>query len=394
MKMRHLSDRISAITILTLACCSLVIGYILLFSGCAKDDSPGKKDLDTEAIDKIFSGFTPEYNLTDEGTTLLGHSACVMAAGYEPWKAFNGMADSLGDEVITNNSLFRVGSSTKMFTATLVLQLYEEGLIGLDTPFNHYLGFDEESFPTIGEFSNVTIRHLLSHRSGIPRISSTTFFDHYYYTDPITQLERMKFLFTDGHPEFEPGTEYGYRNSNFNILGLVIERVSGKQYHEVLQERITIPLGLENTFLLDYDITPEDPRFAHGYTQGFEGTMYHGSQAWAGGGLVSTPADLAVFMKSLVAGDLFLQPSTFSMMVTPVAGSNYGFGIFLTQTSEGQAYGHGGAIFGYNTRLEYFPEVEAVVVSTMSFTGYDFIVVNWYDDFCYPVIREVRRAGR
>ncbi len=97
-------------------------------------------------------------------------------------------------------------------------------------------------------------------------------------------------------------------------------------------------------------------------------------------------------MLALVNGELFDDYSTFELMSTPVSGGHYGLGLFITQTPRGIAYGHSGAIFGYNTRFEYFPDVQAVVISTMNFNGYDFMVSNWYDDYCYPVIDEIIRA--
>ena len=107
---------------------------------------------------------------------------------------------------------------------------------------------------------------------------------------------------------------------------------------------------------------------------------------------MSTARDLSVLMEALVDGDLFQHQSTFDLMVSPEEGGHYGFGMFVSQTQEGLAYGHGGGVFGYNTRMEHFPDPGVTVVSTMSFNGYDFMVTNWYDDFCFRVVQEVRRA--
>jgi D-alanyl-D-alanine carboxypeptidase len=203
----------------------------------------------------------------------------------------------------------------------------------------------------------------------------------------------MHFLFTEGHPEFIPGSEYAYRNSNFNILGLIVEKVTGNPYPHELNERILKPAELVNTYMLNYGIEAEDERIAHGYTQEFDGIDYHTSQPWAAGGLLSTASDLSLFMSSLMQGGLFEKSTTLKLMLTPVEGGHYGLGIFVTQSMEGTMYGHSGAIFGYNTRVEYFTEINSTIVSCMSFNGYDFMVVNWYDDFCYPIVREIRIAN-
>ena len=366
-----------------------IIILISLLQGCSKNDDNVP---DNQVFQNLFDGFDPVYNYSSEETEMLGHASCIAADGFTTWYSYSGVSDSLGSEAIKSNSMFRIASATKMFTSVMILQLWERGLIDLDTPFNNYLDLDTEEYPKIDKFRNATVRHLLSHRSGLCNISSTTFFDDYFYTDAITQDIRMKYLFTDCDPEFTPGTLYSYRNSNFNVLGLIIEKVTGKSYQEVLEDEICTPLNMSNTFLLDFGITGDDNNVVHGYTMGFDGTDYHGSQAWAAGGILSTVHDLYLFMHALVNGDLFQDYSTFELMSTPVDGGHYGLGLFINQTPKGILYGHSGAIFGYNTRLEYSLDVQAIIISSMNFYGYDFMVTNWYDEYCYPVIDEINKA--
>ena len=166
----------------------------------------------------------------------------------------------------------------------------------------------------------------------------------------------------------------------------------GLPYHQVLEQSVFTPAGLINTYLLDYGVSGQDPRMAHGYFRTFDGADYHGSHAWSSGGLVSNLRDLSTFMRALVAGEIFLQPSTFDLMVSPPDGDHYGLGMFVSQFPGGLSWGHGGGVFGYNSRMEYFPDLDALVISSMTSHGYDFMITNWYDDFLFPIIEEVRRV--
>jgi CubicO group peptidase (beta-lactamase class C family) len=372
---------------------SIFLVFFLVSYGCSDGRSgPRLPVLHEDFFDSLFIGFSPRYNYTEGETRVLAHIARVSPSGMRSWQRSMGVTDSLNTRLINQSSVFRVGSITKVFTATMILQLWEEGLVDLDAPFNDYLGLDEATHKTIPEFAGVTVRHLLSHRSGIPRISSTSFFDVYGYEAPVTQSERMRFLFTEGEPEFAPGSQYAYRNSNFNILGLIIEKVTGTSYENVLRDRICSPLGLPQTSVLGQGISPNDYRMARGYFQGFDGTRFHGSHAWAAGGIVSDVYDLTLFMEALVSGRLFQDPSTFTAMVSPVAGSHYGLGMFIRETPIGASYGHGGGIFGYYAELEYLPELQTVVAATFTFSGVDFIVTNWWEDFYIPALQEVRES--
>ncbi|MGD8347122.1 MAG: serine hydrolase domain-containing protein, partial [Lysobacterales bacterium] len=132
-----------------------------------------------------------------------------------------GFASVEDQRPLTEKSRFRIGSITKTFTAVLVLQLVEEGLIGLDTSLEQYV-------PAVKNASGITLKHLLSHRSGIANFTNAPEYANYMTKAQTRQqlIERIAAL----EPEFEPGDRYGYSNSNYFLLGAIVEDVSGKDY--------------------------------------------------------------------------------------------------------------------------------------------------------------------
>jgi len=135
----------------------LTLGFSLFTFGCAESTTSGPEPqptgLNSDLLDSLFTHFSPQYNRTDEPTSLLGHVVRVTMPGEEPWEALFGSVDSLGSSAVSINSIFRIGSSTKVFTATAIMQLWEEGLINLDSAFNHYLALDPTTYPKVSGVS-------------------------------------------------------------------------------------------------------------------------------------------------------------------------------------------------------------------------------------------------
>ena len=208
---------------------------------------------------------------------------------------------------------FRVGSVTKTFVATVVMQLVAEGRLSLDEP--------------VPEARGVPLRTLLNHTSGLfnhsddPRV-----FEHGLLTqwDPRELLK----ISLEHDPYFPPGTGFHYANTNYVVLGLVVERVTGRPLADELRRRVLRPLRLRDT---SYDASPDVPRLAPGPRQ---------NTSWAGaaGALASTARDLARFYRAIPLAPL--------QVLEPVAG-NYGRGLFRIDTSCGPAWGHDGAVPGY-----------------------------------------------
>ncbi len=246
---------------------------------------------------------------------------------------------------------FRIGSITKQFTATLILQLVEEGKLKLDGKITDYL---TDYRKDTGD--RVTIHHLLNHTSGIPSYTSRPDFRTAIMRNPYKITDFVKQL-ASGDLEFEPGSKFSYNNSGYVLLGAIIEKVTGKSYETVLTERILKPLGMTNS---GYDSTsPLLPKRASGYEKrpsGYVNAPYLDmSLPYAAGSIYSTVEDLYKWDQALHEGKI-LSAESRKLMFTPGL-SNYGYGIRITDETIGKSelktkiIGHGGGINGFNSLL-------------------------------------------
>ncbi|MFD7230404.1 serine hydrolase domain-containing protein [Streptomyces sp. NPDC059881] len=270
----------------------------------------------------------------------------------------------------------RVGSITKTFTSTVILQLAAEYVLGLDDTVETWLpglirgnGHDGDK---------ITIRHLLSHRSGLfayvldadmlRRYSGPELLAHRF--DRWTPQELVKISLS--HPaEFEPGTDFSYSNTNFVLAGLIIEKATGMSYSDALDLRILRPLRLESTYPADKDTEFRGPH-AHSYSKltlpeadapTHDVTELDATYGFATGELISTTGDLSTFLGALLGGRL-LPPAQLEEMLTMTRvpdgkwldGHSYGLGLSSVELTNGtRVYGHGGMITGnwsylYGTR--------------------------------------------
>lgn len=247
---------------------------------------------------------------------------------------------------------FRLGSITKQFTATLILQLVEQGKIKLDGKLIDYLPDYRKDTGT-----KVTIHNLLSHTSGIPSYTSLPGFFQNVSRNPFTVDDFIK-KYASGDLEFEPGTKFVYDNSGYFLLGAIIEKVTGKPYEQVLKENIFDPVGMKNSGY-DHWNTIISKR-ATGYTQtarGYETAPYLDmSIPYAAGSLYSTVEDLYLWDQALY-GDKILSAKSKELMFTPNL-SNYGYGFVMTKATLAPptklvvpVIQHSGGINGFNTLL-------------------------------------------
>jgi len=244
---------------------------------------------------------------------------------------------------------FRLGSITKQFTATLILQLVQQGKIKLDGKVSDYL---PEYRKDTG--SRMTIHHLLSHTSGVPNYTAQPGFFANVSRNPFTVDDFVK-QYASGDLEFEPGTKFNYSNSGYFLLGDIIEKVTGRPYEQVLKENILDPLGMKNTGYDHYGTVLSKRAAGYIKTQnGYENAAYLDmSMPYAAGSIYSTVEDLFLWDQALY-GEKILSAASKELMFKPNL-ENYGYGFGIRKASLGPnkisvpVIEHNGGINGFST---------------------------------------------
>ncbi|MEN3538728.1 serine hydrolase domain-containing protein [Microbispora sp. ZYX-F-249] len=258
------------------------------------------------------------------------------------------------------DSRFRAGSITKTFVATAVLRLVAEDRLRLDDTVEHWLPGLVDGKGNDGR--RITLRMLLNHTSGLFDYTTDKELSHTYERDPSRRLppHALVRVAVSHPPLFPPGTAWNYSDTDYVLLGMVIQRVTGRSYAEEITRRIIRPLGLRSTYFPGGSSSIAPP-YLHGYEMPDSGvikdaTVLNTSFAPGSGDLISTVGDLNRFLSALLAGRL-LPSSLLRQMLTPVprsrAGSDmdkYGLGVIITRLPCGiTVYGHGGTLDGYLT---------------------------------------------
>jgi len=260
----------------------------------------------------------------------------------------------------TAETVYQLASVTKQFTATAVMMLVEEGKIDLDETITRYL----EGLPAA--WGEVTVRHLLNHTSGIKSYTGLPDFAKSFRKD-YTKDELIR-LVADLPLEFAPGERFSYNNTGYFLLGMLIEKVSGKEYGTFLKERIFDPLGMTRTRV--NDLTAVIPNRATGYgwsPKGLRNGEYVSpTQPYAAGALVSTVTDLVKWDAAL-DGERLLKRATLLRMWRPTRLNDgkthdYGFGWSLGLYRTRPRVHHGGGIPGFSTYVARYPEERLTVI--------------------------------
>lgn len=333
-----------------------ILLFVFTFNSSAQPDISGLQTKLNQTIDSIYTA-----------SKVPGIVVAILTPNFR-YEYIVGKADlKTGSERKISDKI-RIGSITKTFVATVILQLVDEGKIGLDDSLVKY-------YPDYPNSANITIRQILDMTSGIPNyIENPVVLESFVYDrlDKYTPLELYD-ITKSMSPTFDPGTGWNYSNGDYNILGMMIEKITGNKIENEIFKRIFVPLGLINT---SYPLFPEiTGQYSHGYmrdtlTKEFiDVTVMDPSITWAAGCMISNIDDLKIYGDALAKGNLLspeIQEERLKWVSTGVVGFvKYGLGIF----NLGGFIGHNGGITGYNTTMGYNPELEALIITSVNEYG-------------------------
>ena len=366
---------------------SLAVGVVVLLAACSRQDSTagssGLKPIDESALQTMVDTTarellipgavvflrTPQGEFTATyGTTLLGATSPPSA-----------------------DTHFRIASNTKTMTAAVTMQLAQESKLSLDDRVSKYL-------PGVPNGDNITIAELLEMRSGLYNYTNAPEVSASLDRDPTkvwSPAELLAIAFAHP-PNFPPGTAFEYSNTNYALLGLIIEKVDGKPLAQAMQDRLFGPLGLQNTILPANSVNTIPDPYSHGYLYGSssvalvgtppyspevkaaarDGTLLpkdytdvNHSFATAAGGAISTAKDIATWIQALVAGRVLNAPYQRRWLDSlqpedpnKPDGQRYGYGINQLRWGSNTVYFHGGETVGYNSFIGHDPNNQMTLV--------------------------------
>ncbi|MFH0761127.1 MAG: serine hydrolase domain-containing protein [Bacteroidota bacterium] len=289
------------------------------------------------------------------------------------WIVARGVSNLVTGEPMDVDNHFRIGSVTKTFTGTVVLKLVDEGKISLDSTLAYYL--PQYAFP---EADKITVRMLGNMSAGIydfirdwPLLDACCrlHWDVQFSADSLVKVALQ-------HPlNFEPGTQYGYSNTNTVLLGLICQKVTGKPIDQLMEEMIFIPYELNNTSWPHNNYLPVP--YSKGYTRATvnnvfeEATYYNVSWADAAGILISNIYDLKKWVRLLASGELYSAAMQVERLNwNPASYNGYGFAIMnASGNPDNMILGHDGAVWGFNTYAVHLPNYDITVIVSVNFYG-------------------------
>lgn len=335
----------------------IVMGFVLMLTNSCKKTDEQAIDKYTVQIDKLADSLVTKLTYNGKAVPLPGLIIGIWAPdrNYSYLKA-KGYANLATKRPMQVSDLYRIASVTKTFTSVMLLQLVDEGKIGLDDTIDKYLS----GIPNGGL---ITIRQLLAMQSGLFEVNNDSVIGHAFETDPNHYFSPQELLAAiKRHPPvFQPGERTVYCNSNFIIAGILIEKLTGQTYREALHARISQPLGMANTSFSESQWMPTGKSYSSGYMADsnkdyFEVTeKFNMSVAYSAGAIISDIEELKKWVLNLTSGTLVSTSMLNQMEIFhPIfPDTEYGLGLMRFRDNY---IGHGGDGMGYHNFLARNPK--------------------------------------
>ncbi|MBU8892832.1 MAG: beta-lactamase family protein [Bacteroidales bacterium] len=324
---------------------------------------------------EVETEFKKQLNTIIDEVDIPGINLAILMPNDEIIAVSAGYSDKENQILMKPEDKMFSGSTGKTFCAAIILQLVDEGKLDVDDSISKYFG-KEEWFNKLPNANDVTNRMLLNHTSGIPRY---VFDDTIWKTmqnDPEkvwSGVERLEFIF-DAEPTHPAGKGWGYSDTNYIILGMLIEQTTGNEYYAELTKRILQPMNLTNTLpankreipglITGYSVHSKDLFVPEKVLLENGKFVFNPQMEFTGGGIACTTSDLAKWGKIYYNGELFSEES-YKMMRTPCDqktslddNAGYGFATFVWNENDQISYGHTGFFPGYVTIVEYIPALD------------------------------------
>lgn len=363
----------------------IVLSALVVFASCNKDrNETTNKDIQKplqDAVDSIYLEFNNKWGIEKSGVFV-----------YITGPSGDFLASSNITPQITSATHFRVASISKTFTAAAIMLLHQEGKLSIDDTISKYL--PEIPIYNIPNKNAITIKQLLQHRGGVFDITNNimpeTIDAPYAGMNYVEYVRNQDNLHTFTFDEIVglnaehqlstafPGIGFNYSNTGYNILGIIIETISGITYSDFITQKFITPLGLKNTYSVwqGNDIKIKSPFLeSHLYIEGqptLNTTEDNMSVHVTEGNIVSTPADITNWIRLLLTGEAGVDPANVELMKQMVPADEahglYGLGLVF---NDGLGFGHDGAHVSYVSTLRYNPENGITVLASANFIRID-----------------------
>jgi D-alanyl-D-alanine carboxypeptidase len=319
--------------------------------------------------DAVMTAVEQKLDEIFEAGNAPGVSVSVVLPNGDERTLVRGWADVERKVKMTARTKMLGGSTGKVFYSVVAMQLIDEGKLTLDDPvYDHMSAY--AWFERLPNARSLTVRNLMRHQSGIPRyVFSDTFQQEVLRdADKVWKPEELLAYVFDAEPLFAVGTDFAYSDTNYIVLCMLIEKVTGNSLYQEVQKRVLDKAGLK-------DVVPQNRRKYKGLAQGYNAendpffpgkaldekgrSRYNLQFEWAGGGLVITTHDLAVLGKKIYEGAMFnpaLLDEYFDGVSAGRLGGEWGLGVHIEERAEGTVYGHSGFMPGYVTNMNYYKE--------------------------------------